>query len=166
MKTVDELINGKTPQQLAEYGQQSSESGQQREPIRALWNLMGSMYGHKWVSSYGEEVDPDKVWAACLRGISPEQIKFGLNQCAVLGLEWPPSAPEFRALCCDDAGKEQRIFDARARETAEYLKSEQLRITDQGKQERTRAKGASTIESLRGMFKGTAAGMVDVEISE
>ena len=106
-------------------------------------------------------MDPDRVWAACLKGISREQINFGLNQCALLGLEWPPSAPEFRALCCDDAGREQRIFAARARETAEYLKNEQLRITDQGKQERTKAKGASTLESLRGMFKGTAAGIVD-----
>ena len=60
---------------------------------------MGSLYGHKWVSSYGVNPDPDKVWTACLRGITEKQIKSALNQLAINGQEWPPSAPEFRKMC-------------------------------------------------------------------
>ena len=156
MKTVDDLINGKTTQQLAESGQQSSESAQQKEPIRWLWQMMGSMFGHKWVSSYGETVDPDRVWAACLKGISPEQIKHGLNACVTSGLEWPPSAPEFRALCTDDADREWRAFKARSDETDRLLAAERLRLTDQGKVERAKVAGSSTLDALRSMFGGTA----------
>ena len=63
--------------------------------------MMGSMFGHKWVSSYGASVDPDKVWAATLNGLTPEQIKDGLKRLSDSGAEWPPSAPEFRKLCTD-----------------------------------------------------------------
>lgn len=64
-----------------------------------VWQLMGSMYGHRWTSSFGDTVDPDRVWAATLAGLDEVQVRHGMRQCAELGLEWPPSAPEFRKLC-------------------------------------------------------------------
>lgn len=60
---------------------------------------MSSMFGHKWTSSYGAEVDPDRVWLATLDGVSADQIKTGLSRLRERGDEWPPSAPEFRKLC-------------------------------------------------------------------
>ncbi len=48
-------------------------------------------------------VDPEKVWAASLKGISPSMIKFGLNKLVFLKLDWPPSAPEFAGMCFPDA---------------------------------------------------------------
>lgn len=66
-----------------------------------VWQLMSSLYGHKWVSSYGAEVDPDHVWAATLYGLAESQIRYGMRQCVDQALDWPPSAPEFRKLCTD-----------------------------------------------------------------
>jgi len=60
---------------------------------------MAAMYGHRWTSSFGDRVDPDRVWAATLAGLDEVQVRHGMRQCAELGLEWPPSAPEFRKLC-------------------------------------------------------------------
>jgi len=39
------------------------------------------------------------VWAASLKGITPEMIKTGLNKLITRGYDWPPSAPEFSKLC-------------------------------------------------------------------
>ena len=72
-----------------------------RELVAMVWQLMSSLYGHKWVSSYGAEVDPDHVWAATLYGLAESQIRYGMRQCVDQALDWPPSAPEFRKLCTD-----------------------------------------------------------------
>lgn len=95
------------------------------------------------------------MWAACLKGITQDQIKHGLNQCAVRGLEWPPSAPEFRALCIDDEGREWRAFQAQARETAKMLEDNRLRLADLGKKERAKAARDAYAEALKNMFRGT-----------
>ena len=70
-----------------------------RETTLALWTMMGRLYGHRWSSAYGEEVDPGNVWAAVLHGITEQQVRYGLRQCVEQGLDWPPTAPEFRQLC-------------------------------------------------------------------
>lgn len=74
-------------------------SGLQPRLVETLWHLMAAMYGHRWTSSFGDRVDPDRVWAATLAGLDEVQVRHGMRQCAELGLEWPPSAPEFRKLC-------------------------------------------------------------------
>lgn len=60
---------------------------------------MAALYGHRWVSSYGAEVDPCRVWEATLSDVTEEQIKAGLRACVDQRLEWPPTAPQFRELC-------------------------------------------------------------------
>ena len=67
--------------------------------IEQLWQLMSSMYGHKWTSAYGDIPDPDKVWYAILKDVSWEQMQFGMNKLANSGASWPPAAPEFKKLC-------------------------------------------------------------------
>lgn len=63
-----------------------------------LWLLMTSMYGHKWTSVHGLE-DSDGLWSKALSGIGGEQIAKGMQACLEQKLEWPPSAPQFRAMC-------------------------------------------------------------------
>lgn len=60
---------------------------------------MSAMFGHRWTSSYGESVDPDRVWSATLAGLSEGQIREGMRAVAQSGLDWPPSAPQFREFC-------------------------------------------------------------------
>ncbi len=56
------------------------------------------MYGTKWTKHHGES-DTGNVWYATLRDLTPEQLLIGLGKCANCGNEWPPSAPEFKAMC-------------------------------------------------------------------
>lgn len=63
-----------------------------------LWMLMTDLYGHKWTSVHGLE-DESGVWGKALAGITPEQIAAGAKACTTSGNAWPPSAPEFRAMC-------------------------------------------------------------------
>lgn len=64
------------------------------------------MYGHKWTSSMGESaviggmlIDVASTWASGLRGVSGNQIAEGLRACMNRSDTWPPSLPEFVALC-------------------------------------------------------------------
>jgi hypothetical protein len=62
---------------------------------------MAHMFGRTWTSQYG--VDPAggaaDTWSGALAGVTHEQIAVGLQETIALGLEWPPSAPRFRAMC-------------------------------------------------------------------
>lgn len=66
-----------------------------------FWVKMAHMFGNTWTRQYG--VDPAgsaaDTWSAALAGMSPEQIAGGLQATLARGLEWPPSAPRFRAMC-------------------------------------------------------------------
>ena len=72
-----------------------------------LWERMTHLYGHKFSAAFGERAaNPDgsltdvaHTWAGGLRGITGEQLATGLRQCIESGAEWPPSLPEFRAMC-------------------------------------------------------------------
>lgn len=79
--------------------EQTSRVTAQRALVETVWQWMSSMFGHRWTSAYGDEVDPDRVWAATLAGLTEQQVREGMRACAQRGGEWPPSAPEFRALC-------------------------------------------------------------------
>lgn len=101
----------------------SPETGRHALPqslVETVWQLMGSMYGHRWTSSFGDSVDPDRVWAATLAGLDETQIRYGMRQCVAQGHEWPPSAPEFRKLCtgASDVSWEHRRIEAADRERA------------------------------------------------
>jgi hypothetical protein len=63
---------------------------------------MAEIYGHKWVSAYGDSSDADGAagtWAKGLAGITPQQVAEGLKACVVSSDPWPPTLPEFRAMC-------------------------------------------------------------------
>lgn len=68
-----------------------------RETIRILWEKLAAIYGHKWVSSFGEA--DDGTWLRVLTGLAREQIAVGLRSCLDRIDPWPPGAAEFRRLC-------------------------------------------------------------------
>ena len=57
---------------------------------------MGSIYGHKWTSSYGEKVDP--LWRRAMQSLPVDRLKVALARLAKRPDAWPPSLPEFLAL--------------------------------------------------------------------
>ena len=65
--------------------------------MERLWMRMGRVYGHKWVSAYGEA--DDGTWLAGLWDVTPEQIGAGLEKCRTNPDCWPPTLPKFRSMC-------------------------------------------------------------------
>lgn len=68
-----------------------------------LWLKMTEIYGRRWTGSFGVSADQSHAWAAALGGLNGQQIAVGLAALTTTEDEqlrkWPPSAPEFRALC-------------------------------------------------------------------
>lgn len=63
---------------------------------------MTEIYGHKWTSAYGDEAGPEGAagtWAKGLAGVTVEQVAEGITACLVSADPWPPTLPEFRAMC-------------------------------------------------------------------
>lgn len=112
MKQISELI---TQPQRGSNAQTNAAnaSGESRKPqnsssaltdahIDRLWLRMAKIYGHRWVSSFGES--DDGTWLAGLYGITPAQIGAGLTACLKRkprdgSEDWPPTLSEFRAMC-------------------------------------------------------------------
>lgn len=62
---------------------------------------MSAMFGHTWVSQYGSSPEgvARETWLAVIGDLSPRQIGSGLDALKSSAMEWPPSAPRFRAMC-------------------------------------------------------------------
>lgn len=147
---ITQAIDNKTIPQQAVSGRPLSESVLPRETMLWLWQMMGSMYGHKWVSSFGAEADPDRVWASCLKGISNEQIKHGLNRCALECMDWPPSAPEFRALCIDWCEGQETAWEHKRIESADNEQATQpARLENKTEKELQREKNKQRMKEMR-----------------
>jgi hypothetical protein len=78
------------------------------EIIARVWTRMAEVYGHKWVSQYGEVCDEKgtltsaaKTWAQGLSRLKPEEISVGFSKIVEKGFTWPPSLPEFANLCAN-----------------------------------------------------------------
>lgn len=66
-----------------------------------IWLHMGSIFGHKWTSSMGDNPlgSAGRVWATTLAGMDRSQIDAGLAACRSGSDEWPPTLPAFKAMC-------------------------------------------------------------------
>jgi hypothetical protein len=63
---------------------------------------MAEIYGHRWTSAYGDSTEADGAagtWAKGLAGVTPAQLADGLKACLASSDPWPPTLPEFRAMC-------------------------------------------------------------------
>jgi hypothetical protein len=65
--------------------------------IALLWERMTMIYGHKWTSNFGDK--DDGTWLGGLCDVTPEQVVTGLEKCRTNADPWPPTLPEFRAMC-------------------------------------------------------------------
>ena len=92
--------------QAGELAREAASRPQSNESARPTLNArlsselcvrLAELYGHKWVSQYGETLP--ETWARGLSDMSGADIGNGLIQCLKSGHEWPPSLPEFRAMC-------------------------------------------------------------------
>ena len=125
--------------------------GLERGLVETLWQLMGSLFGHKWVSSYGAEVDPDNVWAAALYGLDEAAIRKGMRACVDQQLEWPPSAPEFRGLCTGPANHWEHSMVTRADRDWQARA-----LPAPSQQERIDAVAKEHMAKMRAMLRGAA----------
>lgn len=113
MKQISELITQPRPGFNAQTNAVNA-NGESRKPppnspsaltdahIDRLWLRMAKMYGHRWVSSYGET--DDGTWRTGLHGLTPIQIGTGITKCLERrprdgSEDWPPTLNEFRAMC-------------------------------------------------------------------
>ncbi len=64
--------------------------------VLEIWKRMGAIYGYKWTSSYGEEVD--SLWRRAMQSLPVDRLKVALGRMAKRPDAWPPSLPEFLAL--------------------------------------------------------------------
>lgn len=68
---------------------------------------MNHIYLHKFsatcgisaVNADGSLTDIAQTWASGLIGVTGEMMANGVRACIASGNEWPPSLPEFRAVC-------------------------------------------------------------------
>ena len=75
--------------------------------LRRLWERMAALYHHRWSSALGDMPQSDDgaltvagdTWSRGLAGITPDQIGLGIDACMTRSDPWPPTLPEFRALC-------------------------------------------------------------------
>lgn len=85
-----------------------------RGTLRSLWSKAIAIYGVHWVNRYGETpehlsagefhdagelTDAGATWREGLAGLSREQLALGLRRCVMSASGFPPTLPEFRALC-------------------------------------------------------------------
>lgn len=85
-----------------------------------------------------------------MRGVSSEQVKRGLNECVVRRLEWPPSAPEFRALC---TGEGEVTWEHKAQcKSVHEIMADTYGLPDMAKQERAKAAGEKALSDIKNLF--------------
>ena len=74
--------------------------------VLALWSRFSHLFGNRFENAYGPalsetgELHPiAATWAKALGGFTGEDLARGLRACLDRNDGWPPSLPEFRALC-------------------------------------------------------------------
>jgi len=74
--------------------------------VRRLWRGMSHVYGHRWTAQYGPLPPPgvprtpaQAAWARGLAGLAAPDLDRGLARVERGDAPWPPTLPEFRALC-------------------------------------------------------------------
>jgi hypothetical protein len=98
---------------LQNHSQRSSESAKPAGSTMMdfLWGRMTEIYGHKWTSSYGTK--PTDVWSKRLSALSRDELKRGVMACVEGGEPWPPSLPEFIAMCRPLKRENEGMYHAR-----------------------------------------------------
>lgn len=105
MQAADKLIDKALaqPSMTSNTPKPSAIPKLQQTLLDKLWLKMTELYGRRWTGSFGVLADQSHAWSATLGGLTCEQIAVGLTALACTDdkqlQEWPPTAPQFRALC-------------------------------------------------------------------
>jgi len=80
--------------------------------VERLFERLLAMYGRKFADMWGcvEIASLKATWAKALADLTPEEIGAGLARC--LERDWPPTLPEFRALCRRQQSQETAFIEA------------------------------------------------------
>ena len=80
--------------------------------VERLFERLLAMYGRKFADMWGcvEIASLKATWARALGDLSHEEIASGLTRC--LDREWPPTLPEFRALCRRQSSADTAFLEA------------------------------------------------------
>lgn len=103
MHAASDLIKTALDPQSMKSSKQSPPAKLSQPLLDKLWLKMAELYGRRWTGSFGVSADQSHAWAATLGDLTGEQIAVGLNALACTEdkqlQDWPPAAPQFRALC-------------------------------------------------------------------
>lgn len=91
MKPISEVVGAYRP---SSESPQPALNGRQ---VSAFWKRMAEMYGHRWTSAQGET--PNATWSKAISALQPDEIRTALSACLKRADPWPPSLPEFLAMC-------------------------------------------------------------------
>lgn len=97
MKHIGALTEQPSKTKSTQAGKGSTALTLTEEKIKNLWARMSSVYGYRWKSAYGPK--DDGTWLHALQGLTPEQLSRGVKRAIKKFQTWPPTLPEFRALC-------------------------------------------------------------------
>ena len=121
-----------------------------------LWLRLSEIYGHQLVSQFGETIP--ESWERLLMGVSPDQLKQGLESLAKRADTWPPNAAEFRQLCLpkttspDGTNSSAYLnFDDPKHPQYEYYNA-QKRLPDEKAVAKRRLVGNAAIAALKGVL--------------
>lgn len=96
-EVADKARAGKLqPSECGDGGTNSLDPG---HPLYLLWITMAEAYPGLWVRDHGEF--PNETWQRALADVTPTQIGKGIDAVIKRGGKYPPSLPEFCALCTE-----------------------------------------------------------------
>lgn len=79
---------------------------QQIRAITRLWQRMTQLWGHRHLSAWGQCADANgnltdtaELWLQGLGRFTLPEIADGVTEMVEKGQEWPPTLPEFMAMC-------------------------------------------------------------------
>lgn len=72
-----------------------------------LWDRMVEIYGHKWISNYGDDWEQNEMWCGGLHHLAREELEKGIATCMRMSADnvrhgeddWPPTLAEFISYC-------------------------------------------------------------------
>lgn len=96
-KQIMAVINSQSSSEHDRQTKSENERVKQERVMDRLWQRLQEIYGHQLNSQFGVTIP--ESWERLLTGLSPDQIKNGLEALATRTETWPPNAQEFRQLC-------------------------------------------------------------------
>ncbi len=147
--------------QLSASEQPTKRTEQQERIIETVWETLTDIYGSALVSQYGE-VMPE-AWILLLKGITPSQIKDGLNRLASRDSSYAPNGAEFRQLCLpetispDGHNSDAYLHPSDPKHSGHLIwkrdQDEKLRIEDKSYLGKKKKIGNDTLKDILGTFK-------------